>query len=48
MTTIDADGVRKRHTSDIMAATLVSQPYFEQVAIPDDILDELQDEDQWP
>ena len=48
MTTTNANGVRTRRTSDMMAATLMSYPYFDEVAIPEEILEQLTDEESWP
>lgn len=48
MTSIDENGVRERKTSDLMSALLMSFPQFDEVAIPEDILDTLTDEDNWP
>ena len=45
MTEIDAAGNRNRKTSDIMAATMMSRPYFEEVSLPEEVLDALQSEE---
>ena len=48
ITTINASGLRQRQTSQMLAATLMSFPQFDTVAIPEDILDTLTDEENWP
>ena len=48
ITTINASGVRQRQTSPMMAATLMSFPQFDEVAIPEEILETLTDEENWP